>query len=411
MTGDDRQQETWSEAVRPFRRAVNALSDALPEWLGGILSADELLSELTIELPLVGFAPFAALPEELPQRAHTPSPEMARPAARAPDLAGEYPVPRRGAQPAAPGTAGRRGEQQPLARKAERGAGAQIPVFSLRGRQPASRSDAQKGPPGEPGSGQQHEAALAKGNRPARPGEANPSLSVSPKEQATLGEGLPGETEPWRPTSLLGQLADDVLRQTGRARGAPAAGAAQGHSQPRALYERSSPLVEKPSPGRDENGEPEAGLGTMRALSVAGAGAQDASGTPPSFAGDVGRLVQSAAAERLPGVDSAATLARINSLADHLLRSRYRLAGIGLQPHQNEFEVQDTERPLQDQERSAAFETGDLAGEQDEVAAPPLDVPEGQGPVPAEQVDAETLAALINDILVEQARWHGVDLA
>jgi hypothetical protein len=35
----------------------------------------------------------------------------------------------------------------------------------------------------------------------------------------------------------------------------------------------------------------------------------------------------------------------------------------------------------------------------------------GQAAVPAPQVDADTLASLVNDALIEQARRHGVDLS
>jgi hypothetical protein len=482
VIGDDRQQETWSEAVRPFRSAVNALSNALPGWFGEILAADELLSELMVELPLVGFAPFAALPEGLPQRAHTLSPDMPRAAGRAPDLASEYPVPRERAQPAAPGRTDRIGGQQPPAPKAERKAGEQIPVFSLRGRQPVPGRGVEKGPPAGPGSGQERGAVPAEGSRPAGPGESGPSLPASPKAQAAAGEELPGatsrkmedarrhphaaatngveilsaaqggqrrqareegpaapaslsqrrppqipegilpgEAEPWQPMPLLSQLADDALRRAGRAPAAPAeVQAAQWRSEPYAPYERPSPVAGQPAParggtpgpGRSADSEPAAGLEATRALPATRPGAQEASGTSPSFSsGDAERAARPAAVERLPGGDSVATLARINSLADDLLRSRYRSAGIVLQGRQNGVEVQDAERLFSGQERSAGVETGDRGGEQDEVAVPPLDALEGQGAMPGEQVDTETLAALINDILVEQARWHGVDLA
>jgi hypothetical protein len=79
----DNERQAWREAVRSFRLAATMLKNPAPGLFAGIAIPEEALRNLTEELPLVSFSPFGALPGDIAYgRGEPPHRPASRPSGR-----------------------------------------------------------------------------------------------------------------------------------------------------------------------------------------------------------------------------------------------------------------------------------------------------------------------------------------
>jgi hypothetical protein len=365
----------WLAEVRKLQRALRELEGPFPDLPGLLSPGDEvlgLLADSPEDLPLVAFAPFAVLPgnptpapagrtEETVERARRapepPRPTAGRPQTPRPVVPAASPVPR------ASGVVAEAVRERP--RESAEAAPKAAPVFSLRSRGSTAaavprtepRASAQSphflAPPPE-GRGRNAAEKSSGGGVPlpvtGDMGRPRPQAGeVRAQEEAGEVRAQPEAGEVGGALKLLGRLADDVLRE----RDAP-----PGAGLPALPVLR---LRETVPPGKRE---------TERAAPIPSPDRskrlREIPAPVPAAARDVEPVDLGALARRgapaLPGVDVEAPVA----------------ATLG-------------EPPIAAPQRPAEVP----------AAAPSFEGPFG----------AETLADLVNEALIEQARRHGVDLS
>ncbi len=350
---------SWRAEIRGIRNTARSLA-APPAGFTGLLSPGEdllgLLADSPEDLPLVAFSPFAGLPGggAVPARARRTEGPVPK-GGRAP---GVPPAPSRGEAPAAVRPAATPPARSRPAISPETGpdqpAQTVPPVFSFR------RQDGKAGPvPSSPPA-----RGTMQGAGPGTPA-AKRALSLSDLLSLKSGETWP---EPQR-------MVENVSRSMDPAGELPAA--------------RSLP---------DPAG-----------LSSAGTGPADAIGPVPR---DRPAPAEGAAPFEIPPAEGTGRpLELLNDLADRALRRQDRTVPapvpdrIDVPTLESSTSLARTAALAMDSEVKARL-LGLETGTPDAEPAPGL--PASGGPA---LLDAETLADLVNEALVEQARRHGVDLS
>jgi hypothetical protein len=358
--------------VRAVRDALNLLREPFPRLFADLLEVEEL-PELSGPLPLVDFSPFGAL-EDLPP-AHQPSP--------ADDPGGH---PRRSIGDVLPDREG--GRASPLSRPSEHARddrapsitmpGSPGPIFSLRrGGESLTAGKAESTTSGEERGS--HDAG------PSRQSSLIPDASTAPvfrlrseldapdrsrAEQAgTAFPNLTGRSvEPPHVAALLDTLAGDLLDR------APAVAPNNG------ARSRADQVADMAA-------------STTRPASAVGA-----------FSGKRRETASSTAT-----LDSVSGLGLVDALADELFNQRpsAMLPPPGQDPPERPEHVDELRQPAPDSvSRSAAAPGREVLTEDDPQLG---ELTRGVPPL-GSALDAHTLAALINDVLVEQAERHGMDL-
>ncbi len=389
MTQRPGNQEAWRQHVRAFRSVTESLRAPVPRLLAELLAPEKLL-DMAGELPLVGFSPFGALPRELgdegEQRQRHGS---ARPAGAAPGLS---PSSRRTDSP--PPAAGLTGTaSQPRAPTAIE-SGPSRPVFSLKR---ISGPDGRAGRSGPVAPWPADQARLA---GPGAPPQPPPGVEVKAQDtghqeagqaprqvsEDSQSDGHPSGQRPARlpgahaqaalmaqAGGLLAALAEEALRGT-RAEGGSAGGPPRGQ-------EWNAPQ----GPGLS----PSAPWQEGRAEAVRGSRWPGGAGLPEGVEDLLGRLAGELLAPGGTGSRPRWEMERLQAEGD-----------------------EELDKGNENGSAEAAPARQGLA-----VEALPWKPRQGDGPAPAASEapraplpDAETLAALVSQVLMEQARLHGVDL-
>jgi hypothetical protein len=369
----------WRVDVRAVHRAMHGLTGPAPALLAGLADAEKiarLVSELPGELTLVEFSPFAALPREPGGRPDAP----ARPPRRARDVPPSWP----------PGTE-RRPVHEPAAiieassalgvvpsntpgtPAGARAAG--VPVFPLRPR--ADHASAPSGSAANPRGLQDAEPIAWPSPEASPPSTTLPSVGAarrraapiareapaldawvaSTEHEAARASGSPSATTSWRSWARIDREEADQRRTAWRPH--PTLGA----STPAAPRVRSGPSTDPPALGVPVESTPEERRPAPTGVVLLAA------------------LADAALANTRNGLDGSESMApRSESPAVAMPPTKPRLVPPDVRP---------------------------------EAAAPPTPKPglgdEAIGPAAA--LDPRLLASLVNDVLVEQARRHGVDLS
>jgi hypothetical protein len=366
----DNERQAWREAVRAFRLAATMLKNPAPGLFADIAIPEEALRNLTQELPLVSFSPFGALPGDIAYgRGEPPHRPASLPSAHITEHQATRPV-----------------AQEPAV---------QPPVFSFR---QSNASDV-----------------------PTEQRQQPRSVQGVPRESTggTTADGRDIEMDEHRtiyPMTLLNGLAEDALRTVEQ--GTPDVPVRRAGMSTTSIPsgERTVPSRE-PGPrvdhGADYHTPPEPGSPRLpdpveAFPDAAGSGDPD---LPVSSSGDLPELD--------PEGNSAVAL--IDSLAEQVLVPEARIdeslpasrTGGGGAP----VTARVWEQPGQEADLGRSpFALSDGAA-REEVAGhnPPGSLRSDPNGIAEEtfarNIDAETLAALVNDVLVRQARRHGVDLS
>jgi hypothetical protein len=355
MPRDD--ERSASEAVRAFDLLASVLANPVPRLMADLTAPGEHLRELDRDPPLATFSPFGALPDDIADYgggpAHSPV-EVTPSDARWTGVSG-------GAEDLSPTAS----PETP------------VPVFSFRRSSVTGSRVGQRDreAPEDPedaarehfnGSGTSQEAS----EKPVVSAHQEPPAQERP--ETTFDYGDEGSGSGARlladPMSLLDGLAEDAL---GPMRDVP-------------LHPANAPLQSSRSQGPGERG----------------GGAGSVEGPPDSTGGRLNATDTAPAGFRKAGLDGGGVDALIGSLVDDLFSSPAQTPD---DPHGSEAYAPEVADPLEEMvtpERSA-FAALNSA----------LDEPDEEPPRFSEQyADPETLADLINDVLVRQARRYGVDL-
>ena len=378
MTTDNEQHRAWREAVRAFRLAVTALEDPAPGLFAN-LSVEEGLQGLMQEVPLVSFSPFDVLPDGVlagsDGRPHPPGDDSGR---------GSYPAVGRRATPDGAGLPQTSGPSRPprgipgAALPQDHDPAVRPPVFSFRRsvpaaqRQPLQRSHTREDPteeakstaymghssvPGPTPEDQQREGPGAGDTWLDPPSAVSPGAATDgrdlelDREADDHGPGKHSSSYPIAPDGL----ADSFLKAArGRVPDLPVVG----------LYD----------PNHEAYGSSAIALIAALAEHLLVPRAQFSGSLPASGARDGGVVARSVPAHVWERPEEEAVLDRpALALSDGA-----------------------------DGEPAGRLPSGsdrtDLGGQSIEVA-------------PDRYMDAEIFAAFVNDVLVRQARRHGVDLS
>jgi hypothetical protein len=349
VTPDDDRQQTWRGTVRAFNLVAAALANPVPKVLADLTATEETLRDLEREPPLTSFSPFGALPEDIAYDKDQPFLPPAG-AAGTSALFTEHEATRFDDE-----WSGAPSETQPL-------------VFSFRRR----NRDVQEGP--RDGNATRGHSRVP-GVVPEEPEYPAPSGSERPEmKYVRRNEDFAEDTLQSAASSmlLLDDLAEDALGAgKSRVRDVPAHTA---NTPPQAIHSRE--------PDRESYGDKSA------------AQAYPPAGRDGRWEGSSGTATDPRKTE--PG-DGGIT-ALVDSLAENLFSSQIRTPTEPVVREHSAFAPPDN-----------AFDEpagGPLPGS----SAPGMD--DGvSGKVSGQYVDPEALAALINDVLVRQARRHGVDLS
>lgn len=386
MSGSER--DKLRAEVRAFTRAGRVLTNPVANLLASLARAEELV-DLAPPVPLVDVDPFRAVPE-VPNGA-APGPVPAERWARRDAAAPPPPV------STPPRSTPRGSDPLPMVGAGSSDALVQAPVFSFRkrGGEPAHAAEPQATQPR--GTGRPHLADA--------PGSfAGTSVAGdTPRQSVARAAGLR------QALAQLEQSAGEVLRQISPANSAGAPATAQ------ASDELNKPGPQSAAPRQSQLAQL---VEEAQRLSSQGNTAPVARAAPSDDAqhgARVPRLAPPPAREvrGSPAPIAGSAVQMINAHAEHLLAAAAATA-----PDEPPLDAQTTPP-------SPAAGMPDPAGH---TMAPRADE-ERAGPVPApaalaqpdepslierafgRPLDAAGLAALVNEVLVEQARRHGVDLS
>lgn len=410
----DHEHDTLRAEVRAFRSVARWLTDPTAGLLADLAQAEKWLN-LTSALPLVDVDLFAAVPDVVHRGTSTTTSGAVR--VRQADAAGLPPLPRQAR------SVSHQEAPRPTATSGGSEVRHQAPVFSFRQRevQRGVRQDAtwlsaaQHHVPGQPlppeASAQEHNSPVngpmqqsagpeeAGGDTSVYAGRSRPALAQlaqvaeevaqqlhphRPSDASPDGRSAPEPPEPRRTPELralsqLERLVNQALRLTSRASGT--------------RVSREEPA------GRDVHGTQPPPWLSLQTQDRAASGAEIA-GSSQTSQQHVLHLINSHV-DHLLSPDMAAPLS--NSREDtpsDLAGALGAEHGAGQPPG---YTGHTSVAPL--------AETGEgIAGAAPRTPTPADEFSLTENPG-APQVDAASLAALVNDVLIEQARRHGVDLS
>jgi hypothetical protein len=408
----DSERQAWREAVRAFRLAATMLKDPAPRLFAELAAPEEGLRELTQELPLVAFSPFGALPDDV---AYDRDGELHRPAADSGPISDRATGPGtvRSRRSGAPG--GSRDILRATPSRADQPTDEPL-VFSFRrsgasGReQPPLRSgDVRKDPmSGSTIQGHFRAAESKQGDReePAaaetHPDAYVPAGSGAATDTRDLESGrwvemlAAGEYRSIHPMTLLDSLAEDAL-------------GTEAQRTPDSLVAPSGVSTSRPARSPESRGK---------------VGDETRDHTPSEFGSS--RVATSsqgpvdsfsdAARSRDPGLLASSpdhvphgAVAMIDALAEHLLAPNDQVAG---SPPASEVRDGGAAGAVHDRSPLTSLDGADRepAGRSPSGSGRPDPDPNREA-ASDPYIDAETFATLVNDVLIRQARRHGVDLS
>lgn len=437
-------QRAWRASVSAFRAVAATLARPAPEAFS-LLAEDAAVARLTAEPPLMHFSPFSVLPPvdyatggEAPKENGGGAAPRPDPPERQPKLGPESRA-TPGIQPPTP-PAGRL-ESSPAAPEARQRSVAH-PVFPLQTRRPPDArhedadvlprqrrasplSEAKQGrghAPRADGPATQRAVGVARNLNATAPPVAAPEVATTAEkpeaprpiliaEPPREHEGR--ETDSHHPTALplLNDLADETLRSIRRREAGP------------------SPAADSPAATRQVVNHQHRPQAVSRPAMTHQAAVQQAT-APPSAATTAAPTREGAPASGHPvkgraplRYDDARTtgiigtsIDAINALAELLLARSSSPASPPREPG-TAAEALAPARPQPAEDLfSSHVSTPDAkpgpAGEDAaaRAAAQPGQLAEGEAS-PRQPLDAESVASLVNEALVEQARRHGVDLS
>jgi hypothetical protein len=470
VTPDNERQRACREAVWAFRLAAIALKDPAPVLFAD-LSVEEGLQDLTQEPPLASFSPFEALPDGV--LAGLDEPAYLSPGSSG--SGGYLdPATGHGAAPLAAGrlrpSGSSRGSRDLLATASSQydESAVQPPVFSFRRsgpavqRQPSQRNqdmieDSTKKAESKPYTGRSYiPKPTPKDRRPGAlvavdaqgdlPGMVRPDAE---SDDARLDHGTGTHTADERvsdhPMTILNDLTDEALEAV-RSR-TPEGDVRPSNTSPPQPVPPGEWMIRSLQPGQEVSGRDDGSERGVRS-NTSGVRGLSHSVTPNGLAdglletgdrrsdlsvqgsGDspLGDVYRTEWGGDLPEFDHEAygggsAIALIESLTEHLLASQKTVAALSrpdenVPPGVGTSTISDV---VDNPEETRALEHSSFAL-LESVYEEPISGPTF-GPASSDTykgvprvasgrcMDAETFASLVNDVLVEQARRHGVDLS
>lgn len=442
---DEGVQKGWHEAVRAFRNAVNVLIQPAPGAFVDMMLVKRFLTTLSPDLPLVDFSPFNVLPDDPAdgRRGHAPITDSAN--TRAPDHTPEQVInPAIPVKPRVSLPSGQRSSLQGTVPLESVKSVTLPPVFSFQrrgerathGHEPGDLAPqkgftqnrvAKEGASSMPVEEPSHGQTVKNNQRDPAHGTEFSAPTSGHKAQRGIKAPLHHEagTHPQsidkllHTMSVIGSLADNVLQQAD----SPVSGKTPEMQPTVSKVTRGDHLPQINSP-TGELTEPKMSESPHKDQLI-----QRASKTSPSrennhmISHGQKQSARSADAHREIFGGSAFTL--IDSLAESLLSSpgasateirKSQKSASHRTEAPNQMPVPDNYRkspplvcsaaaslPSTDIEQTPAGPWSMVLSQLDELNK----IPSG----PGQQMDADTLASLINDVLVSQARRHGVDLS
>ena len=430
MTSGDGTEKTWREAAQAYRNAVSMLAAPAPELFIDLALMETLLSSLMLELPLVNFSPFGALTEapldeanRYDPRAHSSNSETsgvitAQDTGLGKSIGSLMPQP-----------PGHTNDNVPMVSPDGSESVVEPPIFPLQ-RPPATRHEKATRQDAETTQAHhgQEEQTIAN--------TALDILDVSESDGGHLSHDEAGNTPQLaeaslKPMQLLNRLADEALRQISGSDSQGISGASESEddgvqSHPLNHFADSvtsgtvagpsKPIADKIRPGISEM------RGATKEVSENEEGVRSHEARPSTVTEPQSNQV----------AHDVSAVALIDSLAEHLLKYQETRTPETLYPHRNSSERMDASAAMRVVDDSDAIphaqpsgaehlriihQPGATASSQMKVGqtydvSPDLvrqltEIVSASG----HQIDADALASLINDILVKQARRHGVDLS
>jgi len=438
--GDEEVQKGWHEAVRAFRNAVSMLTDPALGAFTEALLVERFLTTLSPDLSLVDFSPFNVLPDD---PADTPIAGSANTRV-ADDTAGQVIDPAIPVKPHVPLPSGQRDSLKGRVPLEERETETHPSVFSFRRRGERAADSHEPAVPGpqrgltqklvarkrttsmaveEPSHGQ----TVKNNQRDPAHGTEFSAPTSGHKAQRGIKAPLHHEAgtypqsidEPLHTMSVIGSLADNVLQQADT----PVPGKTPKMQPTLSKVTRGDHLAQINSP-TGELTEPKISESRHKDQLI-----QRASKTSPSRENDHtilhGQKQSARLADAHREIFGGSVFTLIDSLAESLLSSPGASATEIRQSQKSAFHRAEVsnQMPVADNfEKSprlvcsaaASLPSTDI---EQRRAAPlsmilsQLDELNETASGPGQQMDADTLASLINDVLVGQARRYGVDLS